>query len=271
MKRCVFLFVPLLLLLTACARPADQPHATVEYSYVEDLTTLEDVMRYSTNIVRAKLESAQDFDGAVQVYLFRVTDDLTGNTPDEIHVYDAYDPAYIPGHSYYLFLCSGESALYPHTIYTTVVKEMILDADAPEAVTAVGSHDMAVPLSDLPRAVADAETRGLLDDKIDPPVVLSTSDNLREVAAQADVVALVRVRDEQNANSYASLYAAETLSTLKGSADAVPAHLTLSPGLTSGDTYYVFLQNTNGAYTLFSRAFPAVAANTVTPAALGLS
>lgn len=271
MKRCVFLFVPLLLLLTACARPADQSHTTVEYSYVEDLTTLEDVMRYSANIVRAKLESAQDFDGAVQVYLFSVTDDLTGNTPDEIHVYDAYDPAYIPGHSYYLFLCSGESALYPHTIYTTVVKEMILDADAPKAVTAAGSHDMAVPLSDLPRAVADAKTRGLLGDKIDPSVVLSTSGSIREVAAQADVVALIRVRDEQNANPYASLYAAETLSTLKGSADAVPAHLTLPPDLTSGDTYYVFLQNTNGAYTLFSRAFPAVAANTVTPAALGLS
>ena len=165
MKRCVFLFVPLLLLLTACARPADQPHATVEYSYAEDLTTLEDVLRHSTNIVRAKLESAQDFDGAVQVYLFRVTDDLTGNTPDEIHVYDAYDPAYILDHSYYLFLCSGESALYPHTIYTTVVKELILDADAPEAVTAAGSHGMAVPPSDLPRAVADAKTRGLLGDK----------------------------------------------------------------------------------------------------------
>lgn len=271
MKRCVFLFVPLLLLLTACARPADQPHATVEYSYVEDLTTLEDVLRCSTNIVRAKLVSMDDFDGAVQVYLFHVTNDLTGNTPDEIHVYDAYDPAYILGHSYYLFLCSGESALYPHTIYTTVVKELILDADAPEAVTAAGSHGMAVPPSDLPRAVADAKTRGLLGDKTDPPVFLSTSGSIREVAAQADVVALIRVRDEQNANPYASLYAAETLSTLKGSADAVPACLTLPPDLTSGGTYYIFLQNTNGACTLFSRAFPAVAADTVTPAALGLS
>ena len=66
-------------------------------------------------------------------------------------------------------------------------------------------------------------------------------------------------------------YAAETLSTLKGSADAVPACLTLPPDLTSGGTYYIFLQNANGACTLFSRAFPAVAADTVTPAALGLS
>ena len=62
-------------------------------------------------------------------------------------------------------------------------------------------------------------------------------------------------------------YAAETLSTLKGSADAVPACLTLPPDLTSGGTYYIFLQNTNGACTLFSRAFPSVAADTVTPAA----
>lgn len=257
MKKCVLLLIPLLL-LTGCARPADQPHTTVEYSYAENLTTPEEVMRYSTNIVRAKLESAQDFDGAIQVYLFTVTDDLTDNTPDEIHVYDAYDPAYIPGHSYYLFLCSGESALYPHTIYTTVVKEWILDADAPEA-------------SDLPRTVADAMARGLLGDKLDPPTALSTSDNIREVAAQAHAVTLIRVRDEQPANPYASLYAAETLSTLKGPADAVSAYLTLPPGLTPGGTYYIFLQNTNGAYTLFSRVFPAVDAQTVTPAALGLS
>lgn len=270
-KVCTLILLPLLLLLSACAQPLQQTHSMVEYSYVEDLTTLEDVMRYSTNIVRAKLESAQDFDGAVQVYLFTVTDDLTGNTPDEIHVYDAYNPAYIPGHSYYLFLCSGESTLYPHTIYTTVVKEMILDANAPEAITTVGSHDMTVPLSDLPRTVADTMTAGLLGDKLDPPTALSNSDNIQEVAAQADVVALVRVRDEQPANPYASLYAAETLSTLKGPADAVPAYLTLPPGLTPGGTYYIFLQNTNGAYTLFSRAFPAVDAQTVTPAALGLS
>ena len=148
---------------------------------------------------------------------------------------------------------------------------MEMNTDAPEAVTAAGSHGMAVPLSDLPRAVADAKTRGLLGDKTDPPVFLSTSGSIREVAAQADVVALIRVRDEQNANPYASLYAAETLSTLKGSADAVPACLTLPLDLTSGGTYYIFLQNTNGACTLFSRAFPAVAADTVTPAALGLS
>lgn len=258
MKKHALFLLPLLLLLTACARPADQPHTTVEYSYVENLTTPEDMARYSTNIVRAQLVSTDDFDGATRVYLFRVTDDLTGNTPDEVHVYDAYDPAYTPGHSYYLFLCAAESALYPHTIYTTVVKEMILDADTPE-------------VSTLPRTVADAITAGLLGDKLNPPTALSSSDNLREVAAQADVVALVRVRNEQPANPYTSLYAAETLSTLKGPADAVAAYLTLSPGLTPGGAYYIFLQNTNGAYTLFSRAFPAVDAQTVTPAALGLS
>ena len=53
----------------------------MEFSYAEDLTSLEDVMRYTSNIVRAKLESAEDFDGAVQIYQFSVTEDLNGNTP----------------------------------------------------------------------------------------------------------------------------------------------------------------------------------------------
>lgn len=105
-------FASLLLLLSACAKPVQQTRSTVEFSYAEDLTSLEDVMRYTSNIVRAKLESAEDFDGAVQIYQFSVTEDLTGNTPDEIHVYDAYNSGYVEGHSYYLFLCAGESALY---------------------------------------------------------------------------------------------------------------------------------------------------------------
>lgn len=121
MKKCVLLLIPLLLLLTACARPADQSHTTAEYSYAENLTTPEEVMRCSTNIVRAKLVSMDDFDGATQVYLFRVADDLIGNTPGEIHVYDAYDPAYIPGltpgGTYYIFLQKTNGA---HTLFSRV-------------------------------------------------------------------------------------------------------------------------------------------------------
>ena len=269
-KFAVLFFASLLLLLSACAKPVQQTRSTVEFSYAEDLTSLEDVMRYTSNIVRAKLESAEDFDGAVQIYQFSVTEDLNGNTPDEIHVYDAYNSGYVEGHSYYLFLCAGESALYPHTIYTTVVKDLILDVDAPEAAITVNGHDMSLPLTNLPDAVTAAVDRGILGAKKGTTVALSDSDNIREVSAQADVVAQVRVWGEQNANVYASLYATETVSVLKGSADAVPAYISLPPNLDSGSTYYIFLKGTGGDYTLFSRAFPAADAEVINAADLGL-
>lgn len=268
-KICTFALASLFLLLTACGQVAPpETGLSVEYSYAEPITSVADMMSYSTNVVRATLESAEDFDGAVQVYLFRVTDDFTGNTPDEIHVYDARNSGYVKGDSYYLFLCSGESALFPHTIYTTVAKDMILKADGNQAATAIDGHNIAVSSDSLLSLVESASAAGRLGDKAEESVPVSASADIGAVAAQADVVALIRVSGENNANAYASTYTVETVSARKGAAEAVPSSMNLPAGLTSGADYYIFLKNVGGSYVLFSRSFPAVPADSVSAAAL---
>ena len=62
-------------------------HYEVEYSYSDKLMDFDDILRFSTNVVRATLETMEDFDGTIQVYHFVVQEDYAGNAPDEINMY----------------------------------------------------------------------------------------------------------------------------------------------------------------------------------------
>ena len=271
MKNPFLFIVPLLLLLlSACGDNSESvstqppPKGHVEYSYVEELTTIDDVMRYSTNIVKAKLLSIEDFDGIVSVYIFDVSEDYTDNTPKRIHVYDAYNSAYIAGHTYYLFLESGESALYPHTIYTTVLNDFIIDDNSVSATTsAVNDHDITVSVSTIDEQIKSALSLNIVAKNIDGDVKkrISNSDSIKSISSSADVIAEVRLSNEANANMYASIYNVEIVSMVKGSATAISVAMNLPSNLSQAQTYYILLKesaNKNGEYYLFSRTFPVI-------------
>lgn len=235
----------------------------VECSYVEDLNSIEDVMRYSTNIVKAKLTSVEDFDGTLGVYIFDVLEDYTDNTQSEIHMYDAYNDAYMVGHTYYLFLSSSESALFPHTIYTTVVKELIIDeATTSDVVTAsINSSELTVFSDGIEEQIEGAAAQGTVAEYTDAPIFVSNADDIVTAANLADVIAEVSVSNEVNANIYSSTYALNVVAMIKGPVTAVPASISLPPDLDPNATYYILLKETpdgDGTYSLCSRAYPAV-------------
>lgn len=264
---CLF-FALMLLILPACGQNSNfestemDNRVSIQYSYVEDFTSMEDIMRYSTNIVKANLTSIEDFDGAICVYCFDINEDYTGNTPDEIHMYDAYNSAYIVGHTYYLFLCQNESALYPHTIYTTVVKELIIDDNADStAVVSVNEHDISVTPRNISERIENSIMSGVIGEYAEELISVSDSANMESVSASADIIVEISVSSEMNANIYASTYAIEVISILKGSGASVPSALSLPPNLDPSKTYYIFLKETpggSGMYSLFSRVYPAI-------------
>ncbi len=255
----------LLLFITACGNTpnsAQTSPASVEYSYVEDLNSLEAIMRYSSNIVKAELTSVEDFNGTLSVYTFRVSEDYTNNTPNGIHMYDAYNDAYIVGHTYYLFLSSGESALYPHTIYTTVVKDFVIDDDATSmAVTSVNGNDISVSPANIADRIESAVASNIVAEKVTEPTLISNSTSIESVSASADVIAEISVSNEVNSNIYSSAYAVSVVSMVKGSAASVPSSMILPPYLDQNTTYYIMLKespNEDGEYSLFSRSFPVI-------------
>lgn len=280
-----YLFTVLLLFaagLTACGSktdsadpPADDSHVQVEYSYVEELNTVEDLLKYSTNVVEATLISKEAFSSYSFEYLFQVDQDLTGNTPDEIHMYDGDNEAYIAGHTYFLFLDGTDTALYPHTIYTTVRKDLIIDLTVSGETAPLRVGEEAVgdgtALAELESAVLDAAAGGLLGEELGELPPVSTSADVAEIASEADVIAEIRVSDEANLNPYTSNYSVEPVTLLKGPEDSVAPQLPLPPALDPGQTYYVFLKEEPefpGEYTLFSRVYPVLEASEENLAAL---
>lgn len=255
----------LLLFITACGNTpnsAQTSPASVEYSYVENLNSLEAIMRYSSNIVKAELTSVEDFNGTLSVYTFRVSEDYTNNTPNEIHMYDAYNDAYIVGHTYYLFLSSGESALYPHTIYTTVVKDFVIDDDATSmAATSVNGNDISVSPANIADRIESAVASSIVAEKANEATPISNSTSIESVSTSADVIAEISVSNEVNSNIYSSAYAVSVVSMVKGPAASVPSSMILPPDLDQNTTYYIMLKespNEDGEYSLFSRSFPVI-------------
>lgn len=167
MKKIYFLLIALLLvMLTACSRNSGLNNTKADTtSSMEYYYSLEDIMRRSTNIIKGTLTSIKDFSGtnnSTGFYCFDIDEDYTGNTPDEIYmennkilIHDDDNNAYIVGHTYYLFLCAGESALHPHTIYHPVVKNLIIDADDAAVKTHVINNNLVITTNNISEQIKD--------------------------------------------------------------------------------------------------------------------
>lgn len=268
MKPYVAIALCLLLGLTACSAqqvPPEGPSSFVEVCSLVELDTVEDFVPYSTNIVKARLTSMEEFDGYTYVYLFDVTEDFTENTPQQVHVYHGYDPQYAIGDSYYLFLQGTDLATYPHTVYCTTAHDLgFLDAKG------VRAHRGSIPgwraKDVISRAIqaghVGAEVEGLL-----PKV--SFAEDIGQVAKEADVIARVRLSQRETINKYVSNYEVQLLEIVKGPEGSVAAYITLPPDLDQGKEYYVFLAEDpeiKGEYYTFSQVYPALEVSAETTA-----
>lgn len=276
MKKRILVFSLFLLLgSSACSHevsPVLSSGFTEQLSSTE-LNTLDDLIDYSTNIVKAELISVEEFDPYTSVYSFSVEKDYTGNTQTDIHVYDLYDDRWRLGASYYLFLECYESALYPHPIYTTIAKGLILDAGSFQKAS-VPDGTLSISPQAVPASVENAVKAGRAGTKAAPSAPLSSASNVQALSSDADLILAVRISQERQENPYVSSYTPEVLSILKGpSGYEPPLSILLPPHLEPDTTYYLFMTEdpaVPGSYALASRRFPAADASSLDPAILSL-
>lgn len=82
------------------------------------LDSFSDVCEWSDTIVKAEYIKKEDFDGYSNIYIFELEEDYIGNVNEKrLHVYESADSSFIKGKSYYLFMSSFNSPLYPHVVY----------------------------------------------------------------------------------------------------------------------------------------------------------
>ncbi|MCI9467378.1 MAG: hypothetical protein HFE99_09750 [Ruminiclostridium sp.] len=260
MKKYMAIVLGLLFCAASCS--AEQPEVEAPGSYVEyssyvELNTMDEIAEYSTNIVKATLTSMEVFDGGTYVYLFDVTEDFTENTPQQIHVYHRFDAQYTVGTSYYLFLQGTDLALYPHTVYSTPEHNLgFLDAEGVQTLSGEGTRRG----SQAEDVISQAAQKGTVGSAVEGMLPkISFTEDISQVADEADVIARVRLSQRENINQYVSNYEVQLLEIVKGPEGSVAAYITLPPDLDQGKEYYIFLAEDpeiKGEYYTYSQAYP---------------
>lgn len=241
---------------TDSALPKDT--GSVEHLSSVEYKSVDDICKYSSNIVKAKLISVSTFSSSLNEYLFEVVEDYTENTSKNIHVYDAADERYIAGHTYFLFLEGSESALYPHTIYTSVIKKTVIDADI-AAAQKTSNGNISIAAEDVPEIAKEAAQKKLLGSKLENKTEISVSTDKAAVAREAEIIAEVTLSDEKNENKYTSVYKVESCKAVKGDESFTVDYISLPPNLKSDTAYYVFFKyDADNEPIKFSRAYPAI-------------
>lgn len=240
-----------------------EPSAYAERLSSAGYETAEDVCKNSTNLVKAALVSSERFNSAVNVSLFRVVEDYTGNTPEEIHVYDEADERFVPGKEYYLFLQKEESALYPHPIFTSTVKKLVLSADETSAETAENGK-LKISPAEVAEIAKSAVQKGLVGSALGKCFEVSSSASKAKTVAEADVIAEIKVSGEGRENRYTALYQVDDYKIVRAKSNnaeklSAPDYIFLPPGLKAGTSYYVPLKyDSDGGLAPFSRTYPVI-------------
>lgn len=187
--------------------------SAVEYSYKEQYTTLNDVIESADCIVKATLISIEDFNGYINEYCYFVEKDYMENAETEIYVYDANNEAYIEGHTYFLFLQKDDVALYPHSIYTSIAKDCVLDIEFPSVETEIMGTLVTVELEDVEEKILEKIEENNRDAaRMDATEVqIMKGRNVSEISDAADIVAEICVSNEEKGNKYVSAYEVEVI------------------------------------------------------------
>ncbi|MCI8476879.1 MAG: hypothetical protein HFE97_00815, partial [Oscillospiraceae bacterium] len=265
------LVITLLIGLTACKTsmekglvnmPKEETITKSCYEYVESPDNMETILQYTTHIVKASLVSVEKFTDSSYVYLFNVEKDYIGNASAEIHMYDDLDERYVIGHTYYLILDGTDNALFPHTIYTTVYKDLILDITANmQGEVPLVNDETTVKVQDMESLIYDTISSGIVGEKISTPITISDITSVAHASEEADLILEISVSDEHSMNPYASVYQIEIVSVLKGLKDYSVSIMNLPPNLDPDGTYYIFLDRIPGTeddYALSFRQLPVV-------------
>lgn len=225
--------------------------------YAEPMT-METIFASATDLVKGTLASIEDLNGSAFIYTIDVDEDYTGAAPSQIHIRGGYDTQFIVGHTYYFYLYDERTTCYPYPVYSLVYHELLdITAHPQGMITLAGDPFRAEEADALMREAAAQGQVGTKHRLLE----LSESDDLSEVAQEADLILEAKLFDACQMNPYVSHYRVEVLNCLKGTQEPQEFTLSLPSGLALGETCYLFLKEDpdfHGQYLPFSRQFLAV-------------
>lgn len=229
----------------------------VVLSFSENITEFKDIndlVKYSHNIVIGKVDGKSSFDEGIDEYVFDVEKELMGKvTSKYINIYENKGSLEV-GERYLIFLESWERELFPQTGYTSIDERAIMQISN-------GIIDTNFFLTekynerDIEKIIKNYSEVKIANNKItgsEEIKVIDSIDSIEELSNQSDLIAKIKPNQIIYENKYVKEITFEILDQYKGTINAKTLRVPSSVEI--DNNYIIFLkEKENGNYTLATR------------------
>lgn len=250
-----FIFVLSSLILTfALASCSQQPviEKNANYSYTKKFENIYDVIKNAEYVVIGEIKEAEEYNEHGSKFSLQIEKILKGNI-DSTQI-DVYESTRLleTGKSYMLFLNEFNSPVYPDTVYTSIVKECILEIDGDKFldnnfVDKDYKNDFKKLLTDIEKSKEIKAQTGSKKEK-----VVNTFKNTEELYLNSDIIIHAKIKELEEVNKFVVRTKVDILENLKGNLDS-ERYLYLPSNVQASGEYLLFLKDGKNQYNLSSR------------------
>jgi len=217
----------------------DKEDITVEYSMEHPYETLEDLLNEATHVVIGTIDDKETLGKWEEKYTMSIEESyLNAVDSESIDVYEA-SGSLETGKKYVLFLEASESEYYPRTVYTSVVKDSMLEVSDGNIVNLNKYTSENQTLKEL---VKIFKKQGVKAEKSKTKrKVVDKFANHEAIIDSADVIIAVSVKNINEFNKFVSNYEVEVKKEYKGSIGDIK-RLTLPTGIDEDGEVVLFLK-----------------------------
>jgi len=210
-----------------------------EYSYEYPYETLEDLIKDSTYVVVGSITNKEEIGKWSERYTMSVEASYLNELfIEEIDVYEAKNTLQV-GKKYILFLEAKESEFYPRTIFTSIVKDSVLEIEEDYIQKANKYTGEKMVVKELENFL---KKQGKHSEKVkDDKKVIDKHDSNEALINSSDVIIEVSVTNVKEFNKFVSHYEVEVKNEYKGSIGDIKK-LTLPTGIDEEGEVVLFLK-----------------------------
>ena len=183
--------------------------------YAVNIDSFEEMCEWSDTIVKAKYIRRESFNEYTDIFVFKPEEDFIGNVDEKrIHVYEVKDSSFIEGKSYYLFMASFRSPLYPHVSYArTRINFLVGEVGKGDSRQYTFYNDYSLGLDKVDDISKYIETEIIAKDAYMKPE--NNEESLDDAINNADAIYKIKMESVKQVNRFVSSCTYSVTETLK--------------------------------------------------------
>lgn len=224
----------------------------VENSHIYNMNSLEDLIKYSDNIIVGTIAREERISKDTNKYTVNIEKNIKGDTDSpDIDVYEPRDTMQV-GKKYLLFLGYFDSPLYSRAIYTSINKECIIEVENEKLAGKKKFINEAYDYKDIVKDIEKSSGIKLNNDSKSKYKIKNKYDNTKDLLAESDFAVQITPREVIKYNSYVAIIKADIAKQYKGNLRNMKEFI-LTSDMEVGKSYIVFFKKYNDSLVLASR------------------